>query len=188
MLAGCGSGGGLKWSDENPVWSPDGRRVAFDSNRADPKRPLNAVYVMNADGSAAFRELANPRPPEVAAAVDPEHGRHNVRAKLEQLSNHPRPEIQLGALRELAKLEPESSASGATYVSFLFTDDDTGDFNCPQCGHEFRPSSKSQLRESIDRNSAEHPDAAYMNFDELRATAESNLSREVTPQVDGLPN
>jgi hypothetical protein len=135
-----------------------------------------------------FRELANPRPPEVAAAADPEHGRHNVRAKLEQLSNHPRPEIQLGALRELAKLEPESSASGATYVSFLFTDDDTGDFNCPQCGHEFRPSSKSQLRESIDRNSAEHPDSAYMNFDELRAAAESNLSREVTPQVDGLPN
>jgi len=27
-----------------------------------------------------------------------------------------------------------------------------------------------------------------MNFDELRAAAESNLSRELTPQVDGLPN
>jgi hypothetical protein len=54
--------------------------------------------------------------------------------------------------------------------------------------HEFRSSSKSQLRESIDRDNAEHPDAAYMNFDELRAAAESDLSREVTPQVDGLPN
>ena len=53
--SGYGSSGGLSWSDENPVWSPNGRRIAFDSNRADPKHPVNAVYVMHADGSGVRR-------------------------------------------------------------------------------------------------------------------------------------
>jgi Tol biopolymer transport system component len=55
LVAACGSSGGLKWNDENPAWSPDGRKIAFDSNRADPKHGVNAVYVMNADGSGVRR-------------------------------------------------------------------------------------------------------------------------------------
>ncbi len=35
--------------DNMPVWSPDGREIAFVSNRDDPSVP--GIYVMNADGS-----------------------------------------------------------------------------------------------------------------------------------------
>jgi TolB protein len=41
-----------------PVWSPDGRKLTFDSNRtANPKdgRAINDVFVMNADGTAVTK-------------------------------------------------------------------------------------------------------------------------------------
>jgi len=39
-----------------PAWSPDGSRIAFSSNRADPYQ----VYVMNADGSDPVRVVESP--------------------------------------------------------------------------------------------------------------------------------
>ena len=45
-------------SDEGPVWSPDGTRIFFDSDRDG-----GGVYVMNADGSGLQR-LAT-RPPRI---------------------------------------------------------------------------------------------------------------------------
>jgi Tol biopolymer transport system component len=45
-------------SDSNPTWSPDGRRVAFESNRHGDRRSYHDsdVFVMNANGSGV-REL-----------------------------------------------------------------------------------------------------------------------------------
>ena len=42
--------------DENPAWSPDGRRIYFDSSR---DGNLD-VYVMNADGSGQTRLTESP--------------------------------------------------------------------------------------------------------------------------------
>lgn len=39
-----------------PAWSPDGRRIAFSSNRSDPYQ----IYVMNADGSEPARVVVSP--------------------------------------------------------------------------------------------------------------------------------
>ena len=39
----------------SPAWSPDGKRVAFVSDRADPARGQFDIYVMNLDGSGVRR-------------------------------------------------------------------------------------------------------------------------------------
>ena len=48
-IASLGNGG--DWNDEQPRWSPDGRRVAFKSNRGGSYN----LYVMNGDGSNLVR-------------------------------------------------------------------------------------------------------------------------------------
>jgi TolB protein len=49
VVAPLGAGG--DWDDEQPRWSPDGRRVAFKSNRGGSYN----LYVMNTDGSNVVR-------------------------------------------------------------------------------------------------------------------------------------
>lgn len=44
------------WFDGWPSWSPDGRRIAFSSNRADAYQ----IYIMNADGSGLIRVVDSP--------------------------------------------------------------------------------------------------------------------------------
>ena len=46
---------GQDWS---PKWSPDGKKIAFSSNR-DGNNEINEIYVMNADGSAQTRLTNN---------------------------------------------------------------------------------------------------------------------------------
>lgn len=44
-----------RWNEFDPEWSPDGRRIAFDSDRGGL---ISALWVMNADGSGAHRITA----------------------------------------------------------------------------------------------------------------------------------
>jgi TolB protein len=57
------------------AWSPDGSRVAFDSNRADPnhkdRRQINDVFVMNTDGSGV-RKLTHSKGSSADAAWSPD--------------------------------------------------------------------------------------------------------------------
>lgn len=75
LAAGCGGShagapskqtgpskpGSVRWTDEAPAWSPDGREVVFASDRTNPhsydhpRRGGDALYVMNADGSHVRR-------------------------------------------------------------------------------------------------------------------------------------
>ena len=50
-------------TDTNPVWSPDGKRIAFSSQRDDPMRihGNQEVYVMDANGGNDIRLTNQPR-------------------------------------------------------------------------------------------------------------------------------
>jgi Tol biopolymer transport system component len=74
-----------------PVWSPDGRKIAFDSARTDPvpkdSQHINDIFVMNADGSAV-RKLTDSKgasadaawsPDGFLIAFDADRGNHRVR-------------------------------------------------------------------------------------------------------------
>lgn len=47
---------GLRWTDETPAWSPNGREVVFASNRAAPNRGIDQLYLMQPNG-ADVRQL-----------------------------------------------------------------------------------------------------------------------------------
>jgi TolB protein len=49
--------------DLEPAWSPDGRRIAFTSDRGGSRD----IYVMNADGSGVTRLTENPADDEFPA-------------------------------------------------------------------------------------------------------------------------
>jgi len=57
--------------DAEPVWSPDGQRIAFASNRSDPRARAHDIYVMNANGTGAER-LTTDRSDERDAAWAPD--------------------------------------------------------------------------------------------------------------------
>ena len=57
----------LSTSGDDPVFSKDGRKVAFDRENSNGRR---RVYVMNADGSHIRRALANPEPGSEYVPVD----------------------------------------------------------------------------------------------------------------------
>lgn len=46
-------------SDASPAWSPDGRALAFVSDRSNPEKHENEIHVMSADGSEVRRITEN---------------------------------------------------------------------------------------------------------------------------------
>jgi dipeptidyl aminopeptidase/acylaminoacyl peptidase len=63
-----------KFSDSDPVWSPDGTRVAYISNHAaDPdKSDTDEIFLVDARPGATPRELANAREPDGEMAWSPD--------------------------------------------------------------------------------------------------------------------
>jgi TolB protein len=51
---------GGDWDDESPVWSPDGRRIAFASTRADKERRRFDIFIVDAGGRAVKRLTDHP--------------------------------------------------------------------------------------------------------------------------------
>jgi Tol biopolymer transport system component len=45
----------LRWTDQTPSWSPEGRRIVFASNRTHPRSGIDQLYVMKTDGSDVRR-------------------------------------------------------------------------------------------------------------------------------------
>lgn len=58
-----------------PVWSPDGRAIAFLSNRHGPGRVRPAVFVMNADGTEARKVGSDALPYQGAPDFSPDGSR-----------------------------------------------------------------------------------------------------------------
>ena len=45
--------------DRSPTWSPDGRHIAFTSDRSNPAEHENEIYVIEPDGGELRRLTAN---------------------------------------------------------------------------------------------------------------------------------
>jgi TolB protein len=57
--------------DIRPDWSPDGRRIAFQSNRRDPKSKGYEIFTMNPDGTGV-RRLTSHQPTDTVTDAAPE--------------------------------------------------------------------------------------------------------------------
>jgi serine/threonine-protein kinase len=57
-------------TDRTPVWSPDGTRLVFASDRAKPGGPVN-LYMMNADGTGSVTRLTDSPNPQIAFSWHP---------------------------------------------------------------------------------------------------------------------
>ena len=55
VVGGCGGSSGFRWRDDDAAWSPDGTRIAFVSNRANPNSDASQLYVVNGDGGSLRR-------------------------------------------------------------------------------------------------------------------------------------
>jgi Tol biopolymer transport system component len=70
LVASAGAASTQPAMYEDPVWSPDGGRIAFASTRDDPNGYLR-IYVMNADGSGTHRVTDDAAEAETAPSWSP---------------------------------------------------------------------------------------------------------------------